>query len=210
MIPFSNYSSVIYDANCIIYYCFKTEERAKNGSLVIIDEPPFTDITKKLTQYLIKKNIKICTILYIFEEVTKEKLSEVIKKRITDDKLRRELGLLRGEKFPEDIEFKLNRNINKKFKRMQFEPWFKVDKEYQPEQSLFKELKTFFIERKDSFGVKDVPSGNDMILILYSKSTISPLISNDGHICDFREDLKIKGYCHEIFPLKDCIAENLS
>src|SRR3989338_7074079 len=91
LIFFSTYKSVIYDANCIIYYCFKTELNSKNGTLVVIDSPPYTDIIRNLTQYLINRKIKIRTILGVFNEANEEVLSMVIRQRITDEHLRLEL-----------------------------------------------------------------------------------------------------------------------
>ncbi|OGL40358.1 MAG: hypothetical protein A2042_05520 [Candidatus Schekmanbacteria bacterium GWA2_38_11] len=209
MISFSEYEFVIYDANCIIYYCFKTTLLSRLGTSVVIDSPRYTDITRDLTEYLIAKKIKIRTILAVFEEGNKDTLSMAIKQRITDENLRRELGLARGEKFPEDIEYKLNKKIRQKVTKIQYENWFELDKSYIPDQILLSKIKIFFNERKVSAERKGIPSQNDMCLILYSKNTTTPLISNDSHICNFREDLEKKDYTHKIVPLKDCVKKNL-
>lgn len=209
MISFSGYKSVIYDANCIIYYCFKTEQLSRKGTLVIIDSPPYTDITRNLTQYLIDIKIKVRTVLVVFEEITEEVLSRTIKQRISDEYLRRELGLSHGEKFPEDIEYRLNKKLKKKVKRMRYERWFELDEQYTPKRVVLDKIRAFFEKRKTLIGHKGMPSYNDITLILYSKDTILPLISNDRHICDFREDLEKAGYTHKIVPLEDCVVENL-
>jgi hypothetical protein len=207
---FSDYNSVIYDANCIIYYCLRTELPSRKGTLIVIDSPPFTDITRNLTQYLIKRNIKIRTILIVFEEITKEVISLVIKQRINDGHLRKDLGLARGEKFPEDIEYNLNKNLRKKVKKMRYERWFELDERYSPSNSLLVEVRKYFEARRNAFGNKKIPSDEDMILILYSKDTVLPLISNDSHICKFKESLEKEGYTHKIIPLMDCTPENLN
>lgn len=93
---------------------------------------------------------------------------------------------------------------------MRYERWFEIDGKYTPEWSLFAEIRKFFAERKGSVGNKGMPSYNDMTLILYSKDTVLPLISNDRHICNLREDLERKRYTHKIIPLMDCILENLN
>lgn len=210
MISFSKYNSVIYDANCIIYYCFKNELSSRKGTLVVVDSSPFTDITRNLTQYLIKRNIKIRTMLIVFEEITKEVLSLTIKDRINNIHLRRELGLAYDEKFPEDIEYNLNKNLRKKVKKMRYERWFELDERYSPSNSLLVEVRKYFEARRNAFGNKKIPSDEDMILILYSKNTELPLISNDSHICKFKENLEEEGLTHKIVPLMDCIPENLN
>lgn len=206
---FSTYKSVIYDANCIIYYCFKTELNSKSGTLVVIDSPPYTDITRNLTQYLINRKIKIRTILGVFNEANEDVLSMVIRQRITDEHLRRELGLVYGEKFSEDIELKLNKKLRQKVNKMRYENWFELDERYTPDLLSLTGIRKFFNERKSSFKYERIPSHNDITLILYSKNTVLPLISNDGHICNFREDLEKMGYTYKIIPLQDCIKENL-
>ncbi len=210
MVSFSGYKFVIYDANCIIYYCFRTEHASRKGPLVVIDSPPFTDITRNLTQYLIKKNIKIRTILVIFSELTEDVLSSAIKVRISDEQLRKDLGLARGEKFPEDIEYKLNRNIKKKIKNLRYESWFELDDAYGPNFSQLAALRIFFKEKAFFAENKGMPHYNDMTLILYSKDTMQPLVSNDGHIHDLKDDLQKEGYAHKIIPLMECKQENLN
>lgn len=145
MISFSTYKSVIYDANCIIYYCFNIKLPSRNGILVVIDSPPYTDITRNLTRYLIDRKIKIRTILAVFEEISEEVLSMTIRQRITNDYLMRELGLVRGEKFPEDIEYKLNKNLRQKVKKMRYESWFELDERYTPDSSFLTEIRKFLL-----------------------------------------------------------------
>jgi hypothetical protein len=208
MISFSGYNSVIYDANCIIYYCFKTELLSRKGTLIVIDSPPFTDIIRNLTQFLINRKIRIRTVLVVFNEITTELLSLVVKQRINDGHLRKELGLARGEKFPEDIEYNLNKKLKQKIKKIRYESWFELDEKYVPNQSLLFKIRKFFNERKND--IEGMPSYNDMILILYSKDTVLPLISNDNHICKFKERLERDKLTHKIIPLMECTPENLN
>jgi len=208
MISFSGYNSVIYDANCIIYYCFKTELLSRKGTLIVIDSPPFTDIIQNVTQFLTNRKIRIRTILIVFNEITTELLSLVIKQRINDGHLRKDLGLARGEKFPEDIEYNLNKKLKQKVKKMRYESWFELDEKYIPDHLLLTKIRTFFYERKNDSEQKGIPSNNDMILILYSKDTVLPLISNDNHICKFKEDLEKDKFTHKIIPLMECAPEN--
>lgn len=210
MISFSDYNSVIYDANCIIYYCFRTELHSRKGTSIVIDSPPFTNIIRNITQFLINRKIRIRTILVVFNEITTELLSLVIKQRINDGHLRKDLGLARGEKFPEDIEYSLNKKIKQKAKKIRYERWFELDENYIPDRSLLTKIRTFFYERKNDSEQKGIPSNNDMTLILYSKDTVLPLISNDSHICKFKESLEKEGYTHKIIPLMDCTPENLN
>lgn len=210
MISFSVYNSVIYDANCIIYYSFRTELHSRKGSLIVIDSPPFTDIIRNLTQFLTTRKIRIRTILVVFNEITTELLSLVVKQRINDGHLRKELGLARGEKFPEDIEYNLNKKLKQKVKKMRYESWFELDEKYTPDRSSLIGIREFFNERKNDIEYKGMPSHNDMILILYSKDTVFPLISNDSHICKFKEKLEKDRLAHKIIPLMDCTPENLN
>jgi len=142
-------------------------------------------------------------------EITREGLAKAVARKITDQSIRRSMGLREGEQFPEEIEWTILKNLTKKVRKFRYEIWFEIDNEFKTRPSNVKRLKTFF-ERlfidstiKSSFKShkRPIPSFVDISLILYSKHAVLPLVSNDAHITEFRNELKAEGYTHEIFPL---------
>jgi len=212
MASFTGYKKVIYDANCIIYLCFKTEEQGKSGNLVVIDSPPFTELTCRLTEYLKTYNKIICTLKLVFDEIASLNLAEAVKERTSDQDIRDALGLSRGEKFPEHIEYKIVRNMKKKLIKLQYEEWFEIDPNYLANPQSISEVRNFFramfnnptIQPRFKPHKSPIPSRPDISLILYSRDTLFPLISNDRHIYEFKEELANSNYTHKIIPLLEC------
>ena len=212
MASFTGYKKVIYDANCIIYLCFKTEEQGKSGNWVVIDSPPFTETTRRLTEYLRTHNKIICTLKLVFDETMSLNLAEAVKERTSEQNLRNALGLSRGEKFPEHIEFKIVRKIKQKLRRLQYEPWFEVDSNYFADLKSISEIRNFFQTMFNNPTIRPrfkphkppIPSRPDISLILYSRDTLFPLISNDRHIFEFKEELAHSNHTHKIIPLQEC------
>ena len=97
MASFAGYKKIIYDANCIIYLCFRTEERGKSGNWVVIDSPPFTELARHLTEYLRTHNKIICTLKLVFDEIQVRTLADAVNKRISDQDIRDALGLYQAD-----------------------------------------------------------------------------------------------------------------
>lgn len=204
--------SIIYDSNCVIYQCFKTVEEGINGQEVVIDEPPFTDIVKQITEYIKEcdKKIYVFDLAWKCEIENKDGLTNLVNKRLLDDELRMSLGLRRGEKFPPLIQLKVTKNLIKKVRRLKHEVWFIVDETYRAPDSKLNALTEFLRTKYQSLPNTDpfirynsFPNYIDMSLILYSKHKEFPLISNDRHIILFRDDLISNQYTHKIIPLMD-------
>lgn len=208
-ISFSRYKAVIYDTNCIMYYLFYREEKSRDGRLVIIDSPGCTAVVRELTRFLKDRNIKVRTIVKALEEITEDKLSQMISKRISNENLRTQLGLVRGEKFPEDIEFQINRKLRSKAKSLESESWFELDRNYKVDWKFYEKITDFFKNKQKLYGCKDVPDEVDKTLILYSQFSTLPLVSNDHHIYDYRTDLEQESYAHKIVKLMECTTDNL-
>lgn len=205
MTSLSTHTAVIYDAQLIIYRCFKSEVKARDGTKVVIDSPLFTDLTRNLTEFLIEKHKKIKTIRVIFEEADKKLISCVVIERLNDKNLRLQLGLKPDEKVNRMTVLTLNKKLRQKINRLRYQPWFVVDDYYKPNQNLLLAIIKFYKPKK----LKHQLSYEDQCLIAYSKESMLPAITNDSHIYDYRIDLEKKKLAHKLIPLKDCTEENL-
>ena len=203
------YTTLIYDAQLIVYYCFKSEH-FQNGTPVVIDSPPYTDLTRNLTQFFLQKGKTIKTIGVIFDEINKTRTAKIVKERLNDADLRTKLGLKRGERVNAMLELKLNRKITKKIAKLQYERWFKVDYSYNPDSKLLSAIVNFFKPIKLAGDIGYKISHQDCCLIAYPKETTLPVISNDRDIYYYRNDLERLGLTHKIAPFPECTEENLN
>jgi len=204
------YTAVIYDANCIIYYCFKSGIGPKNRPIVI-DSRPFTDKIREITKVLRERQKNVLTLQLIFDEITQTLLAKVV-----DEKLYEISHLLRRVNIDYEsnaylvLRKKLLKKINQKVQRLRYgEEWFSIDSQFQPNTQEIADMgmlyqrmlrdpakQSKFLPRK-----RRIPSKKDLSLALFSKGKQLPLISNDSDLYNFNSELKDNGYCYEIYGL---------
>ncbi|MFH0887717.1 MAG: hypothetical protein V1871_00725 [Planctomycetota bacterium] len=209
------YKTFLLDANCIVYYCFNLTETSASGQVIILkcmDHTGKISFTNKSIEMFdfVRNNSrrKIITIQMIYEEVP-DALSRELKKQITYQDLRNQLGLPRGEPFPEDLELKLIEKMNANFLAFENHDWFTSDI-FEADRNDINQVKRFYIQL-ESDGSKQgllkteqpLPGEKDINLIIFSRIKSFPLISNDKHIYGPRIELKRDKLVYEIIPLMD-------
>lgn len=202
------YLAVIYDTNLIIYQCFNFVEKSRDGQTdVVIDEPPFTYITRNITNYIKDSNKKVYTLQIMWRDELEnnyDKFAWMVKHRMSDNALRISLGYQPGERMDDSIILKQLKKLIKNVKSLKHNSWLVIDETFKPNTSDISALKKFFnIKYQNSLGMHSSkkPDYVDNSLILYSEYKQFPLISNDNPITEFREELETKQYTYKIIPL---------
>lgn len=145
------------------------------------------------------------------EEINRDLLARAVKERISNETIRRSLGLERGEEFPRVIYLKILKNLDKKVKRLKYKSWFNIETGFQANRSDLKSVGKFFLSLSENHKYQmrfkphknPIPSEVDISFILYSKHKKFPLISNDADITEFGNELESKNYTFKIIPLME-------
>ena len=202
---FKDYSSVVYDAQMIVYYCFLY----KNYKL--IDR---TTKTRNLTQFLINNGVEICVPNFIIDEINHKSIPKIVNDYIEDKRK----PILEWPPRPSPgLVLKLTDKVRNNFENLQKKNYFNVA-DYFPDKTSFDLIKSFFMNFNDKDKLNEFldlkntdelsPSDEDMMLILFAKYKQSPLISNDWDITFFAEELYTKNLAYEIFNFKDISYPN--
>lgn len=205
------YVAVIYDANCVIYQYFKSEIEDK-GIIFIFDSPPFTNQIRKITQILRERRKNIFVPKAIFDEITQSLLATVIEKRLLEMPHQlRKMGRPYNSNSYFSLRQTLLKKIHQKIRKLQYEEWFKIDNQFQPDTEKMGNLIKLYLrmardphkQAKFHPQKSKVPSRKDLSLALFSFEKQLPLISNDSHMSKFSRELKDNEFCHEIYALMD-------
>jgi hypothetical protein len=197
------YDSVIYDTNCVLYLRFSVVVSSESGSDVVIDEPPFSEATRDLTEFLRSRSKRVCTLQAAFDEATEELLARIARRRLSDPDVRQKLGLARGEQHSHGLEFQITRKARKKVRGLQSAPWFHVN-DFWPRNSRIGSLRSELQKWFDASPTNDgSPSAVDVALIIYSGDEKLPLVSNDSDITTFAERLQAGRHAELIVALLD-------
>jgi len=198
------YSSTVYDTNCVIAICFPIYLQHSDGTTVIVDEGDAAQLARDLTDFLRTNGKSILTLRAAYDEVDAELLATIVNRRVSDPGLRAEVGLRRDEPFPEHMKLRLARKLRREVRKLPGKVWFHIDDVFVPDRNrvrLLRQLITQLLTRVPE--VTKRPSGVDLSLVLYSGYAGLPLVSNDRDITRFRSELRKRGYARLIVPLSE-------
>jgi hypothetical protein len=209
-----SYQAVLYDANIIIYYCFYSPVRLTADVECVVDAGAMTDTVRRISERLRKEERMIRTIRIIMDEITDTVLADAVKRRVSEEEVRQELGLVRGMTFPKVLELQIVEKCRKTTRKIQASSWFAVD-EFEANTPELNGLKQYYRNvaadpmLRARFRLKGVmPSEPDLHLMAYSRSSGLPVLSDDGHFVVLRAELKSLGFVTEIVPLRSVSIRN--
>ena len=197
---------IIYDANSIIYYCFLHEEKIK-GRTVTIRVMEFTNKIQNLTEQFIKSGFEIVTISGVMNEIYNKGIAKIVEEFCEDYRTKDLIGLPERVRISDRIKLRLARKTEEKIKRLQNKTWFTVV-EYEPADKDIERVKSFYeslsgtpkmVEHMKKKRTREpYPSDVDMSLLIYSKESKAPIVTNDSDLIDFKYELESQGLCFGI------------
>jgi len=196
------YDATIYDTNCIIFICYPITIQRRGGGELVIDEGQAAQLARDLTSFLQRNRKTIRTIQAAYHEVGTELIATIVNKRISDHRVREEVGLGYGEEFPKDMRLRIAKKLRRNINRLQGEPWFRIDGLFHPDPNRMRLLRSMMSSLLTVVpAITKQPSDVDLALIIYSGYTSLPLVSNDTHITRFASQLENRGFAKRIVPL---------
>lgn len=204
------YSATLYDANCIISYCFFCEVPKKSGSPYVVQEhDTLTPLTRAITQRLLDDGKQVSTLKEVFNEVNDPLLADIVRRRVNEREVRRYLGLQHLEPFPADLELHILNKCRKSVKKLGVKSWFRIVDSFAPGSTQLSSLESFFrrvprdpiLSGRLRVYKKIMPSPVDLHLMVYSKDSGLPVLTNDSHFTAFAVELRTLGHVTEIVPL---------
>src|SRR3989338_5414994 len=109
---FKEYNYIIYDTNCIISYAFRTEITIKRtGEKLIIEETPFTQIAKDLTNYISTHSKKVVALKISFEETAYNRLAGIVNKKFSDHGFVKNIATKTGPSEYQETKYVIQRHI---------------------------------------------------------------------------------------------------
>jgi hypothetical protein len=197
---------VIYDANSIIYYCFMHKEKIR-GRTVTFMVLELTNKIQSLTEQFLTDGIEIETISGVMKEIFDKGIAKIVDEFCEDYRVKDLIGLPGKARISNRIRLRLARKTEEKIRRLQNKAWFKVI-DYHAEEKEIKRVKNFYVslsrtpkmeEHMKKKRTRDpYPSDVDMTLLIYSKKTEAPIVTNDSDLIDFKEELEREGLCFGI------------
>jgi len=184
----AGFAVIIFDANCIIYHCFRVD--LKVDATVVSVTSRFTPHTRQITEKLIANNQKVTTTQAAFDEV-RDCVFNAVEERMSDREVEAQLGYAQGEKVPDQIKLKVTQSVEKHVRKLQTSTsWFYVDTGFVPDGMALRALKRFFDSQSTAtLGKSKPPSQVDMELINCGSQRQLPLVTNDRGISNFAEQL---------------------
>ena len=204
-----HYVATIYDANCIILYCFYCEVPRKDGSSCLVQEnDSLTPLVRAITQKLIDSGKRIKILRIIINEVRDPVLASAVRRRVNESGLRKKMGLAHLEPFPRDLELQILEKCRKTAKKIMAKSWVEVE-DFQPEQPKLDALRAFYkriptdpsLRGRLSTQKDPMPSMPDLHLMAYSETSGLPILTNDSHFTAFHAELAALNHVAEIVPL---------
>jgi hypothetical protein len=201
------YGTTIYDANCLVYYIFRFDERDAAGKLVTISGP-HTEHARRITEALIASNKTVCTLFAAWLEAEKVAVVTALKQALQEGYIQTALGIVQGRPSAM-LELRLAHALRAQLSRLKQEMWFSIDKRFvaAPQrlaalQHLYDKFKLDPEKQKLIPPYKGDPSKVDGALVLFSGAVRLPLLTNDRELYHFAEDLRTSGFCELIkgFP----------
>ena len=195
----------IYDANCIVYYCFRIEDRDVEEARVVILGPE-TRKARDITSQLIRNAKTICTLIAAWTEVANV-LSKALQSLIDDGYIARELRT--DKQISPTLRWRFMRSLKQEMVKLHRSEWFSVVQGYDPTMAKVREVRELYArfarDPKTQNRIppnKGMPSNTDIALILYSGHAHLPLLTNDKEISNFAPELRQHGFCELIKPFQ--------
>lgn len=206
-----NISSILLDANCIVYHCFHTKVRIRisHSKHINVDlkYPIFTDQIHEIVSYLCACYVSIKTLEMVWDEIQKKGLAIIVNEFIN------------SKDFPYNTKYignyeKLNieKKLQTKLQELSNKTWFKIES-FMADQDRIEKVITFYrslfetekmIQHLKKRNRKDPePSFEDINLLIFSKENKLPLLSNDNDFVLFQEEIEENNICYRIFPLSE-------
>lgn len=195
------FGTVIYDANCLVSYCFYVDVLV-NRTTVNIDRRE-TAHTRQVTEVLKANKQKVTTTQAAFEEV-RNCTADAVRDRMAYREIEAKLGYPQGVNVDEQIILKVTLSVAKKVKKLETNDWFYVDSTFIVNDNALNALKIFFSSQdREKFGKSKVPSEVDMGLINFGYQRKWPLVTNDRGISNFAQPLSAGGLAFSILNLME-------
>lgn len=196
------YPGVVFDANCIVYFCFKfTTKDTSERSVEVLG--PETYRARTITDRLIEKQKLVSTVRKAWDEAQKVLVGKALENLIREGFIQQKLRIV-GAISP-SLRLRMAQALNEEVKSLSGKAWFRIDKAFVPPKervAAVEELYARFCANSEYHdripAYKGRPSETDIVLILYSDHTRWPLITNDREISNFATELKDEGFCRLI------------
>ena len=201
----SDYSKVVYDTNCIIYY--RLNFSILSGKKKINLTPPEYSIVERITSQFLNKDYTIHTLKIAFDEILRKGIANIIEEHLT-----KKYPYLRNQWIAiRHFEEKATRSIQE----LKNKKWFWIVN-CSPLPYFVEQIKSFYKALPDSPEKQKLidknkapyPSDVDISLIIYSRTIESPLLTNDRDIYGFKAELETTNYCTKIISLPDLVQNN--
>jgi hypothetical protein len=203
--------SVIYDTNCIVYYCFEIQEENALGQQIVV-RGANTLKARLITRKLVEAQKSLLTLRGAWLEASNTIIAKALEGEIREGQVQSQLGI--GPSVPPGLKFRLARKLRVQLDSLSRERWFRIDSMYRPTVesviSLKEEYARFCADpelQKRIPPYKGNPSDVDIELILYSGYVRVPLLTNDKEIFSFSSELTAKGFCFLIRGFRDVSFE---
>jgi hypothetical protein len=197
---------VIYDANSIIYHCFMHEEKIR-GKAVTIRVMGLTNKIQNLTEQFLVDGFEIETISGVMKEIFDKGIAKIVDEFCDDYRTKDLIGLPEKARISNRIRLRLARKTEWKIRRLQNKAWFKVI-EYQADEKEMERVKNFYESLSGTPKMEEhmkkkrarapYPSDVDVTLLVYSKETEAPIVTNDSDLTDFKDELESARLCFGI------------
>lgn len=202
------YASTLYDANCIVYYAFRCEVPRRKGGALVLESGPLTETVRTVTTKLAERGKFVCTTETVFGEVTDVIITDAVRERLSDETVRRTLGIRPGVRFPPELELQLVQKTCKTVRKLRGKHWFQLIS-FHPTATALSALVAFFksVRATPSLAARlrpdknPMPSSADLGLMRCSAETGLPVLTNDSHFTVFAPELTTQGLVTAIVPL---------
>lgn len=190
---------IIYDTNCIVYYCFLVN--LKNGSATVTVTARFTAHTRQITDKLVANSQKVTTTQSAYTEV-RECLYEAVEDRMAYREVEHQLGYAQGVHVPEQIKLKVLQSVERHAQKLPTNSWFSVDASFVPDSNALKALKHFFASQNPAtLGKSKPPSQVDLELVNFGFQKQWPLVTNDRGVSNSAAQLSAASLAAPIYSL---------
>ncbi len=197
----TGFTLVIYDTNCLVYYCFYVDIPESNPSVTVT--ALLTQHTRSLTEALIANQQKVTTTQAAYAEL-QECIYDAVESRMTDRQVEAQLGYAQHEKVPSQLKLHVQLSVERKVRKLENKSWFILDREFSPDSAAVALLQQFFnSQNPSSFGRSHKPTKVDMGLINFGLERQLPLVTNDRGISNFASQLATAGLGFKIYNLTD-------
>lgn len=193
----------VYDANCIVYYCFKIETQDVNGTRVVVLGPE-TQKARDITSQLVRYAKTLCTLIAAWTEVANV-LAKALQSLIDEGYIARHLRT--DEQISPTLRLQLLKSLKREMVALDRSDWFSVIRGYTPTLMRVREVRDLYAQfARDPATQERIPpnKGNpsnvDIALLLYSGHARLPLLTNDREISNFAQELRERGFCEFIKP----------